>query len=677
MNRIVIFFAFFILCTSVSAQIPKGINYQAVALDASGFPIKKAAIKVKFGILSDTTKPADLWEELHDPVYTNSMGVFSLVVGQGIRQSGAVPSFDSIDWNKKPLFLRTSLFINNSWIQFGNAKLWSVPYAMVSADLEGPVSRLEVIGNDLNSDDALFEIKRKDGNTVFAVFNHGVRIYLPADTLTKAKKSGFAIGSFDKNKGITQDYFTVSADSIRGYINTGNGKGLKGGFAIGGFDNSKSLTGQYLHISDSSTRINIATDRKGIKGGFAIGSFDNSKGEPVPFVDLTPENYFIGHETGINNTTGLYNSVIGYRAGRSNTSGNSNIFIGYESGFSNTLGRENTFVGYQAGYSNIGNNYPGVFQHGRYNCFFGYMAGYSSQMGDNNTMLGYMAGYNNQANFNTFIGSDAGYSTTHGGYNTFIGKSAGYYNLTGGGNVFMGHMAGYNNSEGEDNIYIGTSAGAIIKTGSGNVIIGKEAGSGVVYGMTGTGSENVFIGNGAGKYCENGNANVFIGSHAGANETGSNLLVVDNSSTSTPLIYGNFQSNFFRVNGNIEATGTIVSISDSSLKKDIETLDNTIEKIKKMRGVSFTWNKRTGSGLLLSEKRQIGLIAQEVEMSFPELIAINDKGYKMVDYQRFSAVLLEALKDQQQQIEKQQKEIDKLKTLIEDLMKNYTSPVFR
>lgn len=675
MSGITLFFVLFILCPVVSAQIPKGINYQAVALDASGFPIKKAAIKVKFGILSDTTKPVDVWEELHDPVYTNSMGVFTLVVGQGVRLSGSVPSFDSIDWSKKPLFLRTSLFINNSWVLSGNAKLWSVPYAMVSADLEGPVSRLEVVGNDLYSDDALFEIKRKDGKTVFAVYNHGVRIYLPADTLTKAKKGGFAIGSFDKNKGITQEYFIVSPDSIRGYIDTGSGKGVKGGFAIGGFDNTKSLTGQYLQISDSSTRINIATGQKGTKGGFAIGSFDKSKGEPVPFVDLTPENYFIGHETGINNTTGLYNSVIGYRAGRSNTEGNSNIFIGYESGFSNTLGRENTFVGYQAGYSNIGNNYPGVFQRGRYNSYFGYMAGYSSQMGDNNTMIGYRAGFNNQANFNTFMGSDAGFNTTNGGYNAFIGVSAGYFNLTGSSNVFMGHMAGYNNSEGENNIYIGTSAGAINKTGNGNVMIGKEAGSGVVYGMTGTGSENVFIGNGAGKYCENGNANVFIGSHAGENETGSNLLVVDNSSTSTPLIYGSFQSNFFRVNGNIEATGTIASVSDSSLKTDIETLGNTIEKIKQIRGVSFSWNKETDAGLLLSDKRQIGLIAQEVETYYPELIETNDKGYKMVDYQRFSAVLLEALKDQQQQIEKQQKEIDELKTLIEDFVKNYTSPV--
>ena len=263
-----------------------------------------------------------------------------------------------------------------------------------------------------------------------------------------------------------------------------------------------------------------------------------------------------------------------------------------------------------------------------------------SQQGDNNTMIGYRAGFNSQANFNTYIGSDAGYSTTNGGYNTFIGKSAGYFNLTGAGNVFLGDMAGYNNSEGEDNIFIGNTAGAINKTGSGNVIIGREAGAGTVYGMTGAGSGNVFIGTGAGKYCADGNANVFIGNNAGEAETGSNLFIVDNSSTSTPLVYGNFLSNFFRINGNIEATGTIVSLSDITLKKNISLLEDVIPKIKLMRGVSFDWDDETSLGSLLPGSRQIGFIAQEVEEVYPELVSTNDKGFKMVDYQRFTSVFL-------------------------------------
>lgn len=594
----IIFFSFILfICVFVSAQVPQGINYQAVMLDASGSPLRKASIRVKIGILSDTIKPVIVWEEIHDPVTTSYLGSFSLVLGSGVRQTGSALKFEDINWKTSPLFIRSSVYYQNSWKQLGSAKLWSVPYALVSSELSGPMSKLEVVGDDNTSGEPLFEIKRKDGQTIFAVYNHGVRVYIPADTLTKAKKGGFAIGGFDSGKGSVQDYFIVSADSIRGYIDTGAGKGVKGGFAIGGFNYDKSAAEEYLHISDSSIKINIATSQKGLKGGFAIGSFDRSKSEVIPFVRLTPDNYFIGHETGVNNTTGLYNSVIGYRAGKSNTDGTSNIFIGYESGFSNTLGRENTFVGYQAGFSNIGNNFPGVFQRGRHNCYFGYKAGYSSQYGDNNTLIGYMAGLNSQASFNTFIGSGAGYSTTEGGHNAFIGVSAGYFNTSGTGNVFMGHLAGYNNSDGIDNVFIGTVAGASIKSGSRNVIIGREAGASTVYALTGTGSGNVFVGSGAGKYCTNGNANVFIGNRAGESESGSNILVIDNASQATPLIYGNFSGKFFRINGNIEATGTIVSLSDRKLKTNISSLQGTTGKIKSMHGVYFDWDKSENRGV--------------------------------------------------------------------------------
>jgi len=147
----------------------------------------------------------------------------------------------------------------------------SVPYSMVAGNLSGAVKKLEVRGDDTMSEEALFEVKRKDGETMFAVYNHGVRIFMPLDTLSKAKK-----------------------------------------------------------------------------GGFAIGGFDKAKGTVVPFVDLTPNNYFIGHESGISIETGLFNSIIGYQSGKTNTGGSSNVFIGYQSGFSNKVGSDNTFIGYQA-----------------------------------------------------------------------------------------------------------------------------------------------------------------------------------------------------------------------------------------------------------------------------------------------------------------------------------------
>ena len=99
--------------------------------------------------------------------------------------------------------------------------------------------------------------------------------------------------------------------------------------------------------------------------------------------------------------------------------------------------------------------------------------------------------------------------------------------------------------------------------------------------------------------------------------------------------------------------------SDKRLKKDIQTLNNSLKKIEKLRGVSFSWKN--------SNKAQVGLIAQEVEKVYPELVNTNSKGYKSVEYGNLIAPLIESVKEQQKQLNFQQKEIEKLKKEIEKL----------
>ncbi len=62
--------------------------------------------------------------------------------------------------------------------------------------------------------------------------------------------------------------------------------------------------------------------------------------------------------------------------------------------------------------------------------------------------------------------------------------------------------------------------------------------------------------------------------------------------------------------------------------------------------------------------RQIGLIAQEVEKVFPELVRTDDNGYKAVSYEKLTVVLLEGIKEQQKQIESLQNQIGELKTIM-------------
>ena len=69
------------------------------------------------------------------------------------------------------------------------------------------------------------------------------------------------------------------------------------------------------------------------------------------------------------------------------------------------------------------------------------------------------------------------------------------------------------------------------------------------------------------------------------------------------------------------------------------------------------------------DERQIGFSAQEVEKLFPEIVMTDTNGYKSVDYGRLTPILVEAIKEQQQQIDAQQQQINELKTMMEKLLK--------
>ena len=91
--------------------------------------------------------------------------------------------------------------------------------------------------------------------------------------------------------------------------------------------------------------------------------------------------------------------------------------------------------------------------------------------------------------------------------------------------------------------------------------------------------------------------------------------------------------------GTITADGNITAFSDERLKSDIKTIDNALEKVMKMRGVSYTKQAEKG----------IGVIAQEVEKIIPEVV--HDGEYKSVAYGNMVGVLIEAIKDLKQELD--------------------------
>ena len=96
------------------------------------------------------------------------------------------------------------------------------------------------------------------------------------------------------------------------------------------------------------------------------------------------------------------------------------------------------------------------------------------------------------------------------------------------------------------------------------------------------------------------------------------------------------------VEGFIAVAGDVVHPSDVRLKKDISTLSNALVGVMQLRGVGFRWKDEDKDAEM---RPQVGVIAQEVERIFPELVVTNSKGYKAVAYSKLTPVLIEAVKE--------------------------------
>jgi hypothetical protein len=122
------------------------------------------------------------------------------------------------------------------------------------------------------------------------------------------------------------------------------------------------------------------------------------------------------------------------------------------------------------------------------------------------------------------------------------------------------------------------------------------------------------------------------------------------------------------VQGQLNVNGTLYN-SDARYKKNIATLYNPLNKLLQLRGVSYTMRTKEFPDKHFTEGAQIGLIAQEVEAIFPELVYTDEQGYKSVDYVKLVPVLIESTKALQVQINKQQQQIEELKKLVQQFIK--------
>ena len=590
------------LSPKLYSQSNHGFTYQAVARENDAL-LENSELELMIQLLEGGEEGILLWEESHNEI-SNAYGMFSLIVGDGISTGqGESSTFNEVDWSSGNIFLKVLVRKSGetSWTSYAAEKIQAVPYALHSLNsgssdgwsvLDGnlvyssgrvgigtdtPGSRFTVQGVDEAGNEPLFMVTRKDGYPVFAVYEDGVYAYTDTIDSGKGRKGGFAVGGYNAGKkGTVQDYMRITADSIRFYITESEAKGVKGGFAVGGYNASKAGTSEILTVTSDSTRINVTNSR----AGFSVG--DLSAGGDVSFMQLTPENYFIGHESGRSITSGQFNSYLGYQAGRSTSSANGNTFLGYQSGMNNTEGGDNLFLGPRSGFQNTtgtANVFLGKFAgysnvSGETNVFVGTNAGYSNMDGEANVYIGSNAGAASNSFFNVFIGNESGRvaesasnvfiggttgpNVTVGGFNTLVGASAGLSMTTAAYSTIIGAEAGrYGN--GESNVFVGTWAGDN-SDGDGNVYVGQSAGNyndgalniilGMASGLNSNGNSNIYIGSFAASNTS-GSHNIFIGTNAGENYSGTNKLIIENSNAENPLLFGDFEQDKLVINASL------------------------------------------------------------------------------------------------------------------------------
>lgn len=752
---------------TVFAQIPNKFNYQAVIRNSDGTLKDPGIVGVVFRIVDSPDGGTVLFEETQD-LQVNEFGMFSAMIG------ATTPL--EVSWADGPYFLEVLI----DGVPISTSELLSVPYALTAGEVldkddadadpqneiqdlqfvdnvlsitgnteatpisipvagdsqwvldgdslsindknvgigtDSPSGKLVVMGDGSETEEEpLFEVKKSDGQTVFAVYNHGAEVLVDENPATGVK-GGFAVGGYNStSSAFTNNYLLVGPDSVRVYVDDNPGK-------------------------------------KGIKGGFAVGGYKkDNKAASASFMVLTPDNYFIGHESGKNIESGIYNSTLGYQAGAGLTSGSENIFIGYMSGYQNTGGNQNTFLGYQSGYTNTT---------GFQNSFIGYKAGYSNTTGQNNLFLGFETGYQNTSgnynvfmgyragaenttgtgnlfigeqagrvnsigNSNLFIGSGSGFSNVDGNRNLFIGTLAGYDNVSGSSNLFFGEYAGYANTSGFYNIFIGTTAGGSNSTGSRNIFIGDQAGYnnttglqnafigyqsgynqidgnsntylGFESGLSGNGSDNVYIGSKAGR-TNRGDGNVFIGAGAGGLESSvSNRLIIENTigvSADNALISGNFDGagelkfnahvgisrtalvNNLEVEGSASKTeaGAWLANSDRRIKTEIQDIENAFEVMLKLHPVKFKYTEEyKAAHPSVKDKFYYNFIAQEYEAVFPEEVkssgeVLGSAQDEILQMDSYNAQIysIKAVQELIQENQKQKEQIEELYELIRQM----------
>jgi hypothetical protein len=370
--------------------------------------------------------------------------------------------------------------------------------------------------------------------------------------------------------------------------------------------------------------------------GFQIGSnlFD--------YGSYTNENAFLGF-AGNTATTGALNTASGFGALTSDTTGSDNTASGIYALAANTSGSYNAASGGDA----LANNTTGCC-----NTAYGNSALDLNTTGSANTAIGIGAGYT--WDFSWITGSN----------NTFIGGST----IMSTGNLSNATAIGFSAEVAESNALV---------LGSINGVNGALADTLVGIGIT-TPAYKLHVGTiNKGFRVEGpaqGTTNPVLASFGGSGDFGIDAVgtaegrfVVKDSSGYVGINTATPDTNL-SVNGNADKSGggSWSTFSDRRLKDLSGTFNSGLDEVLKLQPIRYRYKDDNGMGIRDREEH-VGFVAQEVQKVIPEAVTENSKGYLLVNNDPILWTMLNAIKEQQKLIQKQQRRIAQLTSQVKTI----------
>jgi len=146
---------------------------------------------------------------------------------------------------------------------------------------------------------------------------------------------------------------------------------------------------------------------------------------------------------------------------------------------------------------------------------------------------------------------------------------------------------------------------------------------------------------------------VISGSTPAPNDSQAKIIITGSIHTSGSLGVGMAANSTI---GRIDAKNDVVafSTSDKRLKDNVTPIENALNKISQVQGIEFDWIPK--EGVHGNEGRDVGVIAQEIEKVLPEVVTTRDNGYKAVKYEKIIPLLVEAIKELQEEIKELKKD---------------------